>query len=352
MIATLAAIGRDVIAHKLCGRRKPLVLSISVTSRCNLRCSYCYSAEDNLNARDVSADEICQTMAAFYELGTRVIMLQGGEPLLHPEIDRIISFVKKKGMYCAVTTNGSFVPDHLESLKKVDQVQLSIDGNREVTDSNRGAGVYDGVVRAMDVCSLHQIPFHLHAVLTNRSTRENTLIPLLELADRYSADINFCFPNPTGAAEGKAVAMGGHLVEFYKMLLEEKKKNTKINNTRRGIADIIDWVAANPCGGYIRKDDNNSAAYPECVMGNLVCWLDSEGQLHPCAVRYGQDGFSHSIKDNGVKEAWQKLADKPCRYCANSTEFNQLFTLRGEAVLNSLRFLSRKTLSFSKSVEK
>jgi hypothetical protein len=204
----------------------------------------------------------------------------------------------------------------------------------------------------MACCSEQKIPFHLHAVVTSHSTRENTLLPLLELAHRYSTDLNFCFPNPTGGAQGTESTLGKHLTEFYRMLLDQKKKSLPINNTRRGITDIINWMSTNPCGSYIPAEGEDRTAYPECVMGNLVCWLDSDGMLHPCAVRFGQEGFSHSVKEDGIAEAWRKLADKPCRYCANSTEFNQLFTLRGEAVLNSLRFLSRKSFSLSGRVVK
>lgn len=345
MISSLAAICRDVLGYKKFGIRKPLVLSISITSRCNLRCSYCYSASDNMSGRDIPTDELCGIIDAFHSIGTRIIMLQGGEPLLHKEVDRIITHVKSKGMYCAVTTNGMYVPEHLDSLKQVDQVQLSIDGNEEINDRNRGNGVYAALVRAMALCRDSRIPFHLHTVVTNESTRENTLLPLLELAKKYSTNLNFCFPNPTGAALGMHPASEEHLAAFYRMILDCKNKGMPINNTRRGIADIIGWMAMNRCHTYIPSGSANTASNPKCVMGDLVCWLDSEGMLHPCAVRFGQEGFSHSVKEYGVVEAWRKLANKPCHYCANSTEFNNLFNLRAEAVVNSLKFLSRKMFS-------
>lgn len=342
MYLMLARIARDVLGYKLFGRRKPLVLSISITSRCNLQCAYCYSSRDNMNGKDLPVEELFGTIDAFHALGTQVVMLQGGEPLLHGDLDRIVSHVKSKGMYCAVTTNGVYVAAQLQTLKKVDQVQLSIDGNRAITDKYRGKGVYDSLLTAMALCRDNRIPFHLHTVVTDETTVDNTLLPLLELARMYETHLNFCFPAPTGAAEGARLASGDRIRDFYRQLLDSKDAGMPVNNSRRGIEDVIEWTKKHRCDECIPTDSVLSQSWQECIMGNLVCWLDSEGMLHPCAVKFGQTGCSHSIRPGGVAEAWRRLADKPCRCCANSTEFNHLFNFRLEAVLNSLKFFMQK----------
>ena len=78
-------------------------------------------------------------------------------------------------------------------------------------------------------------------------------------------------------------------------------------------------------------------------MGNLVCWLDSSGMLHPCAVQFGQPGFSYSIREYGIAGAWERLKELPCHYCAGSTEFNSLFRLRFGPVMNSWKYLFRRS---------
>ena len=106
MFSTLSNIAVSSLKYKFFGHRTPIVLSIGITSRCNLQCSYCYSAKDNLSAKDVDLEHVTKTIEEFYALGTRVVMLQGGEPLLHKDIVKIIDYVKSKNMYCSVTTNG------------------------------------------------------------------------------------------------------------------------------------------------------------------------------------------------------------------------------------------------------
>lgn len=333
----------NTLRHKFLGARTPVVLSLSVTSRCNLRCVYCYSEEDNRHAADVPVQELLRIIDEFHALGTRVYMLQGGEPLLHPDIGKIIAHVKAKRAYCSLTTNGVHFRKHLEALRQVDQVQLSIDGNLEITEANRGKGVYESLVEAIRLSREHRIPFHLHTVLTRLTTAENTLDPLTELANRYKTYLNFCIPASTGSARDKNLATNGQVHELYQLILERKRRGMPTNNSERGLRDIISWTAEHAYDSYIRSDDEaRKKRYPKCIMGDLVCWLDSSGMLHPCAVRFGRKGFSHSIREQGVSGAWERLKELPCHYCAGSTEFNNLFRFRPESVANSLKFLFRR----------
>lgn len=343
MISLLTDIATQVLRYRLFGTRTPLVLSISVTGRCNLRCVYCYSEEDNKHAADVPTSELLRIIDEFYELGTRVFMLQGGEPLLHPDIDSIIAYIKTKRAYCSVTTNGVYFRQHLDALKKVDQVQLSIDGNEEITGANRGAGVYASLLEAIKLCDEHRIPFHLHTVLTKLSTVENTLDHLASLATSHHTYVNFCIPAPTGSAKDKHLATNNQVHDLYQVILDRKHSGMPTNNSEQGLQDIIDWTAGQSFDSYISSDDTaQKHRYPKCIMGDLVCWLDSSGMLHPCAIRFGQQGFAYSIKEHGIKGAWGKLRTRPCHCCAGSTEFNNLFRFRPGAVLNSLKFILKK----------
>jgi len=344
VIRTFFSIVKNTLHYRFLGTRTPIVLSLSVTSRCNLKCAYCYSAEDNRNAADVPKDELFRIIDGFYALGTRVIMLQGGEPLLHPDIDEIIAYVKARKMYCSLTTNSLFFRDHLEALKKLDQVQLSIDGNAEITGANRGEGVYGSLLEAIRLCHENRIPFHLHTVLTKRTTAQNTLDPLTELADAYKTYLNFCLPAATGSARDKHLATNEQVHELYQAILDRKKQGMPTNNTEEGLREVIAWTADHSYDAYVRSDDAaQRSRYAKCIMGNLVCWLDSSGMLHPCAVQFGQPGFSYSIREYGIAGAWERLKELPCHYCAGSTEFNSLFRLRFGPVMNSWKYLFRRS---------
>ncbi len=343
MFLNLMEIALSTFRYKLFKHRTPLVLSMSVTSRCNLKCVYCYSAEDNLKAKDVPLEDVTSIIDEFYKLGTRVIMLQGGEPLVHKNIVDIVNHVKSKQMYCAVTTNSVNFERYLDALIKVDQVQLSIDGNREITDGYRGKGVYESVVSAARLCHENKIPFHLHTVVTNTTTEENTLKPLKEFANKYRTYLNFCMPVPTGSARDKHLADNKQIIEFYKLIKKGKKDGMPTNNSYHGIDSVIKWCEKYSYNDFISSEDKEELAkYPKCIMGNLVCWLDSAGMLHPCAVHFGQKDFSYSIKEFGAKGAWEKLKNVPCHYCGCSSEFNNLFNLKMEPIINALKFVLKR----------
>lgn len=345
MLKTLFSVSVNTLRYHFFGVRTPVIVSLSVTSRCNLRCVYCYSGEDNRNAVDVPTRELFHIIDEFYDLGTRVFMLQGGEPLLHPDIDEIIAYIKAKKAYCSVTTNSLNFREHLEALKQVDQVQLSIDGNAEITEANRGKGVYESLVEAGRLCHYNRIPFHLHTVLTRRTTVENTLDTLAEMAKSYNTNLNFCLPASTGSALDKHLATNEQALKLYKIILARKKQGMPVNNSLQGLRDVISWLSDHLFDSYIRSDDEEQKKmYPKCIMGNLVCWLDSVGRLHPCAIQFGKEGFSYSIKEHGVRGAWERLKNLPCHYCAGSAEFNNLLRLRPEAVWNSLKFLPKNVL--------
>ncbi|MBF0382588.1 MAG: radical SAM protein [Magnetococcales bacterium] len=331
----LADMAIRTVAHKFFGKRYPLVVSISVTSRCNLKCTYCYSYDDNINAHEVPTAELKQTVDELYKLGTRVIMLQGGEPLTHTGIAQIIDHIKSKGMYCSITTNGLSFKKHIESMKKLDQVQLSLDGDKELTDKFRGRGVYNAVIKAIKLCKEHRIPFHIHAIITDSSNRSNALEPLTALAKEYNTYLNFCFPTPR--ADDLATDIE-HFREIYRQIIEEQKKGMPSNTSIATLQSIIDWGDRYAYNQFIATGSEEAKKHKKCVMGDLVGWLDSTGQLHPCAIHFGEEGFSYSIKEFGIAGAWDKLQTLPCHYCCNSTEFNHLFNLRPSAVLNALKF--------------
>jgi MoaA/NifB/PqqE/SkfB family radical SAM enzyme len=343
MLTNLIGIAISVLKYRLFGIRTPIVASIGVTSKCNLKCEYCYAEVDNLNGKDWPFEDLKKVIDRLHSLGTRVIMLQGGEPLLHTRIDDIIDYVKSKNIYCSITTNSFTFSKHIDAIKKLDQVQLSVDGDQEIMDNYRGQGAYDQAILAAKMCDENNIPFHLHSVVTNEATVENTLVPLTELADKYNTYLNFCIPGPTGAAEGKHLGENDKIIKMYKEIRKRKEEGMPTNNSYGAIDGIIQWCQSFPYSSYIPSGDTvKKMEFPKCVMGDLVCWLDSSGMLHPCAVQYGQEGFAYSIKEHGLEGAWSKLQELPCHFCSCSSEFNSLFSFKLESVANGLKFVGKR----------
>ena len=76
--------------------RRPLLVQLVVTRRCNLACGYCH--EYDSVSPPVDADLLARRIDHSADLGTLVITLTGGEPLLHPQLDALIARATSRGM--------------------------------------------------------------------------------------------------------------------------------------------------------------------------------------------------------------------------------------------------------------
>ena len=120
--------GAGMAAHALLSTDHPLLAHIIPMRRCNLACTYCNEFDDVSNP--VPTSEMFQRVDKLAALGTSVITISGGEPLLHPELDEIIGRIRANGMIAGLITNGYFlVPDRIKRLNRagLEWLQISID---------------------------------------------------------------------------------------------------------------------------------------------------------------------------------------------------------------------------------
>lgn len=98
----LAGVRRGALM--LASTRRPLLVQLVVTRRCNLACGYCHEYDDVSPPVDTTLLEKRIDHAA--ALGTVVLTLTGGEPLLHPKLDALVARVAGHGMVCTLISNG------------------------------------------------------------------------------------------------------------------------------------------------------------------------------------------------------------------------------------------------------
>jgi cyclic pyranopterin phosphate synthase len=119
-------------------------LRISVTDRCNFRCTYCmprdvFDAAYSFlpHAEILTFEEIVRMARIFHALGTRKIRLTGGEPLLRKGIDRLVAMLRSAlpEVDLTLTTNGSALKAHAKALRAagLDRVTVSLDSLDEAT---------------------------------------------------------------------------------------------------------------------------------------------------------------------------------------------------------------------------
>ena len=110
-------------------QRNHSYLRISITEKCNLRCTYCMPAEGiALTPRPhlMTEDEIVAIAQTFVDLGVTKIRLTGGEPLVRKEAHSIIERLGQLGVQLTLTTNGLLVHDFISTFKKAGIKALNV----------------------------------------------------------------------------------------------------------------------------------------------------------------------------------------------------------------------------------
>src|SRR5215471_18542713 len=85
-----------MIARGALSTRHPILAHIIPTRRCNLACSYCN--EYDHHSQPVPTAEMLRRVDKLADLGTTIITVSGGEPLLHPDLAQIIRHIHDRGM--------------------------------------------------------------------------------------------------------------------------------------------------------------------------------------------------------------------------------------------------------------
>jgi hypothetical protein len=157
--------------------------TIEPNRTCNIRCRSCYTLErDVVKPLDLVISEID---AAASKRNLQVITLLGGEPTLHPDLERIIAHVKRRGFICHLLTNGLRLLDdgdgrYLDGLIRsgVDKILVHIDSSQDHVHKEIEAA------RLAIAAKLEskKVPFSLSITITNTDRR---MLPAL--VRRYSA---------------------------------------------------------------------------------------------------------------------------------------------------------------------
>ena len=117
-----------MIAKGLLSTRHPILAHVIPMRRCNLSCTYCNEYDDV--SKPVTLDVMFARLDRLAELGTTIITISGGEPLLHPELDKIIARIRHHGMLAGMITNGYLLTaERIQRLNHagLDHLQISID---------------------------------------------------------------------------------------------------------------------------------------------------------------------------------------------------------------------------------
>src|ERR1700732_548242 len=117
-----------MIAKALVSTKHPVLVHIIPMRRCNLACTYCNEYDDV--SKPVPLEEMKRRLDFLADMGTSVITISGGEPLMHPELEEVIRHIRSRGMIAGMITNGFLLSvDRINKLNAagLEHLQISID---------------------------------------------------------------------------------------------------------------------------------------------------------------------------------------------------------------------------------
>src|ERR1700716_4299580 len=136
--------GARMAARALASTDHPLLAHIIPVRRCNLSCTYCNEFDDF--SKPVPTEEMFSRIDKLGALGTAVVTISGGEPLLHDELDDVIRRIRANGMIAGLITSGYFlVAERIQRLNRagLEWLQISIDNVNPDEVSKKSLKVLD-----------------------------------------------------------------------------------------------------------------------------------------------------------------------------------------------------------------
>lgn len=129
-------------------RRLPPAINFHILRACDSHCTFCFATFRDTCGRLATGDAL-RLLDVLRTAGAEKINFAGGEPTLHPDLDRLILHAHHLGLTTSVITNGSRLENLLERTRgALDWVGLSVDSSSEATQFRLGRGAGDHIARA------------------------------------------------------------------------------------------------------------------------------------------------------------------------------------------------------------
>ena len=269
----------------------PVLAQMVVTRRCNLTCGYCN--EYDTFSPPVPTATLLQRIDHLASLGTVILTLTGGEPLLHPDLDKIIAHAVSKGMVTTSITNGfPLTKSWIERLNaaRLTLLQVSVDNlyPNEISDKS-----FSKIVDKLELLRDNaKFSVNVNAVLGSSNKEETRQVVRDVRALGFFMTVGLLHDHAGQIDPG---LLGNSLAELYD---EMRATSHKSLFHRSG-------------EGWERTLIENGDAVWKCRAGARYLYIDENGVVSYCSQRRGEPGIG--ILDYGRDEITRAFnAPKGC----------------------------------------
>jgi MoaA/NifB/PqqE/SkfB family radical SAM enzyme len=282
-----------LIARGLLSTKHPILAHVIPMRRCNLSCGYCN--EYDKTSDPVPLEVVKRRLDLLAKLGTSIITISGGEPMLHPQIYEIFAHIRSRGMIAGLISNGYFMTrERIEKLNQagLEYLQISIDNLTPDEISQKSLKVLDRYLRYLSECAEFHVS--INSVIGGGIKNPEDALAVARRA------VELGFSSSLGIihdGSGQLKPLSEREARIYEELKAFGKKSwTRFNRFQDDLA-------------YGRPHDWR------CRAGARYLYICEDGLVHYCSQQRGYPGIP--LEDYTREDIEREFyAEKPCaRMC-------------------------------------
>lgn len=282
-----------MIARGLATTRHPLLAHIVPMRRCNLSCTYCN--EFDTFSPPIPEEVMIERVDHLAALGLGVLVVSGGEPLMHPKLDNILARSRNHGMMTGLITNGYLLTvDRIKKLNDsgLDHIQISIDNVTPDEVSKKSLKVLDKKLQMLADHATFQV--NVNSVIGGGINNPEDAVVISKRAVELGLMSTLGIIH-NGAGQLKPLSEKEK--EIYHQLRDDGKKS---------------WTR------FYKFQDNIAYGRPHnwrCRSGSRYLYVCEDGLVHYCSQQRGFPGIplSEYTREHIRREFY---TEKPCaKFC-------------------------------------
>jgi len=270
-------------------KRIPHTINFAITSKCLYKCPHCLYGKRK--KKDFSTNQILDLIGEIKDLGTAILGITGGEPMLRLDLEEIISAASPELTTIIYTTGYNFDKKRAEKLLKADIgcIIIGIEStDADYQDKIRGKkGSLQTAINAINICNEVGIYSAIGTIGTREKMNSGEINRIYNLADSLNVkEMRLIFPSATGS-------WAGHTDEILRADELELHKEFKIKYSKKQSGPIVTSLA------HLESEEMFG-----CTAGYNFLYIDSTGEICPCDLTPLSFG---NIKNKPLKEIWMEM---------------------------------------------
>ena len=247
-------------------RKDPILGTIILTDKCNLKCKHC--SVNNITALVHPYEQIQEEMQELYAMGVRILFFCGGETFLWKDGEKtlrdLVLEAKQMGFFIVnVVTNGTFPID----LPEANLILLSLDGDRERHNQVRG-DTYDTIMENISNATSDNICFYMAVNQINKTAIRHVCETARDTKNVRAVSFNFHTPYPDTRKLALSREEKARCCEEIGRMMKEK---APIFNLKSAFPYLIDNNFPTPCHQCVVMENGKLSVCGRCIDVPGLC---------------------------------------------------------------------------------